>query len=116
MAAKRGKATPSKARMAKPRSMPSTAGAQPRGSHSYADSTFPRTQKLAAPQSGPMIKPSKQGSFTAKAKAAGKTPQAYAAQVTANPKNFDTQTIQQANFAKNFGGASKARARKGGSK
>jgi hypothetical protein len=63
-----------------------------------------------------MIKPSRAGTFTAKAKAAGKTPLAFAKQVLANKAQHDPKTVQQANFANNFGGASRARAKRGGSK
>jgi hypothetical protein len=69
----------------------------------YADSSAP---------SAPMIRPSRKGAFTAKAKAAGMSTQAYAASVLANTKSHDPATVKQANFARNFGGAAK----KGGSK
>ena len=71
-----------------------------------------RSRELAAPKKKlpkQMIKPSRKGLFTAKAKAAGKSVQAYAAQVMANTKNFDPATVKQANFARNFGGAAKKR-------
>jgi hypothetical protein len=97
------------------RSMPSTKGAQPTGAHSYADTTIRRSRKMAAP-AAPMIAPSKKGAFSAKAKAAGMTPLAYANQVLANTSKYPTETVQQANFAKNFGGASKRNAQKGGGK
>jgi hypothetical protein len=98
--------TPRASKTPGPRSMPSTKGAKPSGGHSYGDSTMQRTPKLAA-SSGPMISPSKQGTFTAKAKAAGMSVQAYAAHVLANKDKFPTATVQQANFAKNIGGAAK---------
>jgi hypothetical protein len=47
-----------------------------------------------------MIKASHKGLFTAKAKAAGMSVQAYAAKVLADP-NADVVTKRQANFAKN---------------
>jgi len=52
----------------------------------------------------PMIKPSRVGLFTAKAKAAGMSVQAYAAHVMANKDKHPTATVKQANFARNFGG------------
>lgn len=64
----------------------------------------------------PPIKISRPGAFTAKAKAAGKTPLGYANQVMANPDKYSPLTVKQANFAKNFGGASKAKAAKGAAK
>jgi hypothetical protein len=74
-----------------------------------------RTNELAAPQKkfpkGGIIKPSRKGLFTAKAKQAGMSVQAYAASVLKNPSSHDPQTVKQANFARNFGGAAK----KGGS-
>ena len=91
------------------RSMPSTTGAKPSGAHSYADSTYRRVARpvtLAAP-STPMIKPSRKGLFTAKAKAAGMGVQAYAAHVLGNKDKFPAATVAQANFAKNIGGAAK---------
>lgn len=68
----------------------------------------------------PPIKIKRPGAFTAKAKAAGKSPLAYANQVMANPDKYPPLTVKQANFAKNFGGASKVKgnaksaAKKGG--
>lgn len=58
---------------------------------------------LASPDS-PMIKPANAGKFTAKAQKAGMSVQAFAEKVLANKDQYDTDTIQQANFAKNFGG------------
>jgi hypothetical protein len=86
-------------RTTRTRSMPSTTGAKPSGAHSYGDSTMKR--------STPMINPANKGDFTAKAKAAGMSVQAYAAKVVANPSNYPTATVKQANFAKNIGGAAK---------
>lgn len=51
-------------------------------------------------KSGIQIKPSHEGLFTAKAKAAGKSVQEYAREVMANP-NADPVTRKQANFALN---------------
>jgi hypothetical protein len=76
-----------------------------------------RTRELASPKKKlpkQMIKPSRAGLFTAKARAAGKSVQAYASQVMANTRNYDPATVKQANFARNFGGAAKKKA-KGGS-
>lgn len=42
------------------------------------------------------------GAFTAKAKKAGMSVQAYAAKVSANPKAYDARTVKQANLAKTF--------------
>jgi len=53
------------------------------------------------------IKKSHEGLFTAKAKAAGMSVQAYAAKVLADP-NADPATKKQANFARNFGGKREA--------
>jgi hypothetical protein len=47
-----------------------------------------------------VIKPSRKGLFTAKAKAAGMSVQAYVAKVLADP-NASVVTKRQANFAKN---------------
>lgn len=47
------------------------------------------------------IKKSREGLFTAKAKRAGKSVQAYASQVLANPGQYDASTRKQANFARN---------------
>lgn len=107
------------------------------GAYSFASSTMPRnkTKKRMNPSAGPgepdaddkkamadtaqkpfpkkgIIKPSRKGLFTAKAKAAGMSTQAYAASVLANPKAHDPATVKQANFARNFSGAAK----RGGSK
>jgi len=54
-----------------------------------------------ANRSGIHIKKSRTGLFTAKAKRAGMTVQAYASKVLAHPENYDTATRKQANFAKN---------------
>ncbi len=52
-----------------------------------------------------IITPSHKGLFTAKAKDAGMSTQAYAAHVLAAKKGtFDPETVRQANFARNFGG------------
>jgi hypothetical protein len=60
-----------------------------------------------------MIKPSKKGAFTKKAKAAGMGVQAYARKVLAAPAGrYPASTRRQANFAKNFGGASRRRAKR----
>jgi hypothetical protein len=70
-----------------------------------------KTNELAAPQQG-MIAKSHKGLFTAKAKSAGMSVQAYAAHVLGAKKGtFDPATVQQANFARNFGGAAKAKAK-----
>lgn len=51
------------------------------------------------------------GAFTKKAKAAGMSPSAFANKVMSAKKGtYSTQTRRQANFAKNFGGASHRRA------
>lgn len=61
-----------------------------------------------------MIKPSHKGLFTKKAKAAGMSVQGYAGRVLAAPKGkYPAATRRQAVFAKNFGGASRRRARRG---
>ncbi|MHB1956709.1 MAG: plasmid mobilization protein [Sulfobacillus sp.] len=58
------------------------------------------------------LSPSKKGAFTKKAKAAGMGVQAYARKVLAAPKGrYPASTRRQANFAKNFGGASRKRRR-----
>ena len=44
----------------------------------------------------------KEGAFTAKAKAAGMSVQAFAAHVTANEGKYDTKTIRQAVLAQRF--------------
>ena len=44
----------------------------------------------------------KSGTFTAKAKKAGKSVQEYASQVLSNPDRYDTKTVRQANLAKTF--------------
>jgi hypothetical protein len=75
-----------------------------------------RSRELAAPAGQKpfpkkgIIKPSRKGVFTAKAKAAGMSVQAYAAKVLAD-KNASPALKRQANFARNFGGGAK----KGGS-
>lgn len=58
------------------------------------------------------INPKNKGVFTAKAKRAGRGVQAHARAVLAAPKGrYSAKTRQQAAFAKNFGGASRRRAR-----
>lgn len=52
-------------------------------------------------KSGIKIKPSHRGLFTAKAKRAGMSVQAYARKVLANPKAYPAATVKQANFARN---------------
>lgn len=47
------------------------------------------------------IKPENKGKFTAKAKAAGKSVQAYASQVLAKGSKATPATKKQANFARN---------------
>ena len=47
------------------------------------------------------IKPSHEGLFTAKAKRAGMSVQAYATKVLANPSKYSEATRKQAQFAKN---------------
>jgi len=47
------------------------------------------------------IKPSREGLFTAKAKRAGMSVQAFASKVLANKDRYSTATVKQANFAKN---------------
>jgi hypothetical protein len=47
------------------------------------------------------IKKSKEGAFTAKAKRAGKSVSAYAAQVLKKGSKASTSTKKQANFARN---------------
>lgn len=42
------------------------------------------------------------GAFTAKAKAAGMSTQAYASKVSANPSKYPASTVRQANLAKTF--------------
>lgn len=56
---------------------------------------------MANNKSGIKINPTHKGQFTAKAKAAGLSVQAYAARVLAHPKQYPTSTVKQANFAKN---------------
>jgi hypothetical protein len=59
------------------------------------------------------INPKNKGVFTRKAKAAGRGVQAHANAVLRAPKGrYSAKTRQQAAFAKNFGGASKRRARR----
>jgi hypothetical protein len=60
-------------------------------------------KKTPAKKSDIEIKPSHEGLFTAKAKAAGMSVSAYAAKVLANPKNYPASTVKQANFARNAG-------------
>lgn len=50
------------------------------------------------------IKKSKRGTFTAAAKKHGKSVQAFASQVLANPENYSPAMVKKANFARNFGG------------
>jgi hypothetical protein len=51
------------------------------------------------------------GAFTKKSKAAGMSNQAYARRVLSAKKGtYPVSTVRQANFAKNFGGASHRRA------
>ena len=50
------------------------------------------------------IKESKKGTFTAAAKAHGKSVQAFASQVLANKDNYSPAMVKKANFARNFGG------------
>jgi hypothetical protein len=52
-------------------------------------------------KSGIKIKKSHEGLFTAKAKKAGMSVQAFAKHVLANKGNFDTSTIKQAVFCSN---------------
>jgi len=40
------------------------------------------------------------GAFTEKAEKAGMSTKEYAAKVTANPEEYDTRTVRQANLAK----------------
>ena len=47
------------------------------------------------------IKPSKKGTFTAAATKHGKSVQAFASQVLANPDNYSTAMVRKANFARN---------------
>ena len=47
------------------------------------------------------IKPENRGKFTAAAKRAGKSVQAYAAQIMANPDNYSSTLVKRANFARN---------------
>jgi len=54
----------------------------------------------------------KEGAFTAKAKKAGKPVQQYASQVLANPDNYDTKTVKQANLAKTFNRIAKGNKKK----
>lgn len=60
---------------------------------------------------GSFIKPSRKGLFTAKANAADRTVQEHANFVMSNKDQFDSETVKQANFAKNAGrGFKKAQA------
>ena len=62
------------------------------------------------------IKPSKRGTFTAAAKAHGKSVQGFASQVLANKDNYSSAMVKKANFARNaskwnhkkYGGRAKA--------
>lgn len=47
------------------------------------------------------IKPGNEGKFTAKAKRAGMSVQAYAKKVLANKEKYPASTVKQANFARN---------------
>jgi hypothetical protein len=89
----------------------------PSGTPTLSAAPPTKTNELAAPtgqkpfpKGGP-IKPANKGDFTAKAKAAGMSVQAYASSVLANKSAHPPALVQQANFARNFGGAAK----KGGS-
>ncbi len=77
-----------------------------------------RTREMAAPQKPlpkQIIKPSRAGLFTAKAKAAGMSVQAYAAKVLANKGQYDTATVRQASFAHGFARAAAKTNRKSSS-
>jgi hypothetical protein len=52
----------------------------------------------------PMIKPSHRGLFTAKAKGHGMTPGEFSRYVLSHKGDYDTSTIKQAVFDKNFAG------------
>ena len=54
----------------------------------------------------------KEGAFTKKAKAAGMSVQAYARKVSANPGNYDSRTVKQANLAKTFKKMAKSKKKK----
>jgi len=54
-----------------------------------------------ANKSGIKIKPSHEGLFTAKAKKAGMSVQAFAAKVLANKDKYPASTVKQATFARN---------------
>lgn len=56
---------------------------------------------MAKKKSGIHIKASKEGTFTAAAKARGMTVQHFAAVVLANPGNYSTAMVKKANFARN---------------
>lgn len=55
-------------------------------------------------QSGIHINPKNKGKFTEAANRAGKSVQAYAAQILANKENYSPMLIKRANFARVFGG------------
>jgi hypothetical protein len=55
-------------------------------------------------KSGIHIKAAHRGLFTAKARAAGMSVQAYAAKVMANTSGYPPATVKQANFARNAAG------------
>lgn len=55
------------------------------------------------------IKPQNRGKFTAKAKAAGMSVQAYASKIMANKGRYSSALVKEANFAKNFGGKKKGK-------
>jgi len=59
---------------------------------------------MATKKSGIKIKPSHEGLFTAKAKAAGMSVQAYASKVLAPGSHASAATKKQANFAINAKG------------
>lgn len=54
-----------------------------------------------ANKSGIHINPKHKGEFTAKAKRAGLSVQAYATRVLSHPKQYPAATVKQANFARN---------------
>ena len=49
------------------------------------------------------INPTHKGEFTRKAKSHGKTPGEFASYVMGHRNDFDSGTVEQANFARNFG-------------
>jgi hypothetical protein len=71
-----------------------------------------RRRRTSSRRSKIKINPKNKGVFTRKAKAAGRGVQAHATAVLAAPKGrYSAKTRRQAAFAKNFGGASRRRAR-----